>query len=50
MVATALRVAADDLPLLPLFRRTLNWAMKKKVTAVQWPTDVIELRWVRINP
>jgi peptide/nickel transport system substrate-binding protein len=49
MVTTVLRMAGDDLPLLPLFRRTLTWTMSKRVTATQWPTDIIELRWVRIN-
>ncbi len=49
LVTTVLRMAGDDLVLLPLFRRTLTWAMAKKVTATQWPTDIIELRWVRIN-
>ncbi len=49
LVSTVLRMASDDLALLPLFRRTLTWAMSKKVTATQWPTDIIELRWVRIN-
>jgi peptide/nickel transport system substrate-binding protein len=49
MVSTVIRMATEDLALLPLFRRTLTWAMSKKVTATQWPTDIIELRWVRIH-
>lgn len=49
MVATVLRLAAEDLPLLPLFHRTLNWAMAKRVTATIWPNDTLELRWVRLN-
>ena len=49
MVATVLRMAGEDLALLPLFRRTLTWAMRRPVSATQWPTDTIELRWVRIN-
>lgn len=48
MVTTALRLAAEDLPLIPLYRRTLTWAMAKKVTLVHWPNDQVELRWVRI--
>lgn len=48
MVTTALRLAADDLPLIPLYRRTLTWAMAKKVTLVHWPNDQVELRWVRV--
>jgi peptide/nickel transport system substrate-binding protein len=49
MVATVLRLAAEDLPYVPLYRRTLTWAMASKVSAVQWPNDTIELRWVRMK-
>lgn len=48
-VGVALRMIADDLPYIPLYRRTLNWAMAKKVKAVQWPNDAMELRWVRVS-
>jgi peptide/nickel transport system substrate-binding protein len=48
MVGVALRLVADDLPFIPLYRRTLTWAMAKKVSAVQWPSDSPELRWVRM--
>jgi peptide/nickel transport system substrate-binding protein len=49
MIATALRLAADDLPLVPLYRRTLSYAMKRKVHLVQWPSDAPELRWLRVQ-
>ncbi|MCW5633242.1 MAG: ABC transporter substrate-binding protein [Rubrivivax sp.] len=51
MVATVLRLVAEDLPYIPLYRRTLTWAMQKKKVAsvVQWPNDTIELRWVRMR-
>ncbi|MBC7484793.1 MAG: ABC transporter substrate-binding protein [Rhizobacter sp.] len=49
MVGVALRIVGDDLPFIPLYRRTLTWAMTKKVTAVQWPSDSPELRWVRMQ-
>jgi peptide/nickel transport system substrate-binding protein len=49
MVATVLRLVADELPLVPLYRRTLTWAYAKKVSLVQWPNDTIELRWVRVR-
>jgi peptide/nickel transport system substrate-binding protein len=49
MVGVALRLVHDDLPFIPLYRRTLNWAMAKKVTVVQWPTDYTELRWARVQ-
>ncbi|MBC7938160.1 MAG: ABC transporter substrate-binding protein [Chitinophagaceae bacterium] len=47
MVATVLRFVGDELPLVPLYRRTLTWAMAKNFSAVQWPNDTLELRWVR---
>ncbi|MBL8342413.1 MAG: ABC transporter substrate-binding protein [Rubrivivax sp.] len=49
LVTTVLRLVADDLPFIPLYRRTLTWAMHKKVSAVQWPNDTVELRWVRVK-
>jgi peptide/nickel transport system substrate-binding protein len=49
MVGVALRIVGDELPFIPLYRRTLSWAMHKKVQAVQWPSDTIELRWVRMR-
>jgi peptide/nickel transport system substrate-binding protein len=48
-VATVLRLLAEDLPAVPLYRRTLNWAMASKLSAVQWPNDILELRWVRLK-
>ncbi len=49
MVGVALRLIGEDLPYIPLYRRTLTWAMAKKVTAVQWPNDIVELRWVKLR-
>jgi peptide/nickel transport system substrate-binding protein len=49
LIATALRTVGDDLPFIPLYRRHLSWAMAKKVRAVQWPSDVPELRWLRVQ-
>jgi len=49
MVTTVLRLVGEDLPYIPLYRRTLTWAMAKKVSAVQWPNDTLELRWVRVK-
>ena len=46
-VGEALRLIGDELPYIPLYRRRLTWAMNKKVQAVIWPSDQIELRWVR---
>ncbi|HTP75206.1 MAG TPA: ABC transporter substrate-binding protein [Burkholderiaceae bacterium] len=47
-VGVALRMLHDDLPYLPLYRRNLNWAMQKNVSAPMWPNDTIELRWVKV--
>ena len=49
LVTTVLRLVAEDLPFVPLYRRTLTWAMAKKVQGVQWPNDTLELRWVRVK-
>jgi peptide/nickel transport system substrate-binding protein len=48
-VGVALRLIHDDLPLLPLYRRKLNWAMTSSVQVVPWPNDLLELRWVRLR-
>jgi peptide/nickel transport system substrate-binding protein len=48
-VGVVLRMLHDDLPYLPLYRRNLNWAMKKNVSVVMWPNDTIELRWVKVR-
>jgi peptide/nickel transport system substrate-binding protein len=50
MVTTVLRIVADELPYVPLYRRMLTWAMSKRVTLVQWPNDQLELRWVKLRP
>ena len=49
LTADALRLMQDDLPLVPLYRRTLTWVMRANISAVQWPNDILELRWVRIQ-
>ena len=49
MVGVALRIVSDELPMIPLYRRTLTWAMSKKVNAIQWPNDSPELRWVSVK-
>ena len=48
-VARAAGLFGDELPFVPLYRRTVTWAMQKKIQAIQWPNDTIELRWVRIQ-
>jgi peptide/nickel transport system substrate-binding protein len=49
MVGVALRIVNDELPFVPLYRRTLTWAMSKRVSLVQWPSDSPELRWANIK-
>ncbi len=48
-VGVALRLIHDELPLLPLYRRKLNWAMASRVQVTPWPNDTLELRWVRLR-
>jgi len=49
LVGDALRLMSDDLPLLPLYRRRINWVMRPNVHAVPWPNDILELRFVQID-
>ena len=49
LTGDALRMMHADLPLVPLYRRKLTWVMRPNIDVVQWPNDVLELRWVRIN-
>jgi peptide/nickel transport system substrate-binding protein len=49
LIGDALRIVAQDLPVLPLYRRHHNWVMRPGVDVVQWPNDVLELRWVTLR-
>jgi peptide/nickel transport system substrate-binding protein len=49
MVGDALRILHAELPLIPLYRRVLTWVMRPNVSVVQWPGDILELRWVQID-
>ena len=49
LVGDALAIIAADLPLLPLYRRTLAWAMRRDVAVAMWPNDILELRFVRLE-
>jgi peptide/nickel transport system substrate-binding protein len=48
MAGEALRIIKDEIPMIPLYHRALNWAMRADISAVQWPNDMLELRWVRL--
>jgi len=49
LVGDALRLVQADLPLIPLYRRTLTWVMRPDIRVAQWPNDVLELRFVQIG-
>ena len=49
LVATALKLAGDDIAYVPLYRRTLSWVMQKKVQVVMLPDDTIPVRWARVR-
>ncbi len=49
MVHDAVRIVQAELPLIPLYRRQHNWVMRPNVEVVQWPNDLLELRWVTIK-
>jgi peptide/nickel transport system substrate-binding protein len=48
-VGVALRMLHDDVAYIALYRRNLNWAMKKGVSVAMWPNDTMELRWVKVR-
>jgi peptide/nickel transport system substrate-binding protein len=49
LTGDALRLMHAELPLVPLYRRTLTWVMRPNVHVAPLPNDVLELRWVRID-
>jgi peptide/nickel transport system substrate-binding protein len=49
LVGDALRIMRADLPLIPLYRRTLTWVMRPDISVAQWPNDILELRFVQIG-
>jgi len=49
LVGDALRIMNADLPLIPLYRRTLTWVMRPEISAAQWPNDILELRFVQMG-
>ncbi len=49
MTGDALRLMHEELPLIPLYRRTLTWVMRPNIDVTMWPNDSLELRWVRID-
>jgi len=49
IVGDVLRAMNSDLPLIPLYRRTLTWVMRPNIGVAQWPNDVLELRFVDIG-
>jgi peptide/nickel transport system substrate-binding protein len=49
MVGETLRLLHADLPFIPLYRRTLTWAMRPNISVAQWPNDVLELRFVNLQ-
>ncbi len=49
LVGDALRIMRAELPLIPLYRRTLTWVMRPDISVAQWPNDILELRFVQIG-
>jgi peptide/nickel transport system substrate-binding protein len=49
LIGDALRLMHADLPLIPLYRRTLTWVMRPDISVAQWPNDILELRFVQIG-
>ena len=49
LIGDALRLMQADLPLVPLYRRTLTWVMRPDIEVAQWPNDILELRFVQMG-
>jgi peptide/nickel transport system substrate-binding protein len=49
LVGRALRLAADDVPYIPLYRTAVSWAMRRDVHVVPMADDVLALRRTRID-
>ena len=49
LVTGALKLAGDDIAYVPLYRRTLSWAMQKNVQVVMLPDDTIPVRWTIVH-
>ncbi len=49
LIGEAQRLLAADLPMVPMYHRTLAWGMRPNVSLVHWPNDVLELRWVQVD-
>jgi peptide/nickel transport system substrate-binding protein len=49
LAAQALRIVNDDIAIVPLYRRQIAWVARTGVDFVQWPNDLIELRWVKLR-
>jgi peptide/nickel transport system substrate-binding protein len=49
LIGDALRLMQADLPLIPLYRRTLTWVMRPDISVAQWPNDILELRFVQMG-
>src|SRR5262249_57935830 len=48
LTADALRLMRAELPLIPLYRRTLTWVMRPDISVAQRPNDILALRFVQM--
>jgi peptide/nickel transport system substrate-binding protein len=49
LIGEALKLVHADRAIIPLYRRHHNWVMRPNIDVVQWPNDVLELRWVTMR-
>ncbi|MDN3919735.1 ABC transporter substrate-binding protein [Roseateles violae] len=49
LVGDSLRLLNAELPILPLYRVSQIWVLRRNIQAVQWPNSVLDLRWVRVD-
>jgi peptide/nickel transport system substrate-binding protein len=49
MIHEAIKIHEDDIGHIPLHQQYLNWAMKKNVSAVQWPDNGMMWRYITVK-
>ena len=49
MVAEALRLVAEDLPVLPLLHQMLSWGVRQNIEVIQFPDNGNPLRFAQVR-
>jgi peptide/nickel transport system substrate-binding protein len=49
MIHEAMKLHQDDVGHLPLHQQTVNWAVKKNISVVQWPDNGMPWKYIRVG-